>query len=150
MSIQMAFRLGSLQMAVPADTVIHVEACSRITPSPAGPEWLVGAVLCQGRILPVIDPARLLEIEQLVGPRAGGAWLICVRTSKGLVAWTIDSEPVITQDIVLQEPGSLDDLLSGLARTLLIDPLLISRFMDSGLQSESSAQARKPVGARGP
>jgi hypothetical protein len=149
MSIHMAFRLGVLDVAVPSMAVLDVTPCPVITPVPRGPAWLKGVAFCQERITPVIDLATLFEIEFVVGARSGsGPWLLCVASSRGPVAWTLDSEPVLTQDILLRDPGYLDDILMGIARTLIVDIPLMTRLMDLSIP-DGPGSPPSPGGSHG-
>jgi hypothetical protein len=138
-SIHYVFDVGSLHMALPAESVIHCLKDPVITPAPVGPSWLLGVLSCDGRPVPAIDLPALLDIEHITGQSAGAPWLIVARTLKGPIAWAVSGEPVAVHDIELDDSGGLDEVLTGTARTLVLDSGLLVHFIDHAVDRRRPA-----------
>lgn len=59
----LAFKVGGERYAVPVQAVFQVVDASGLTPLPATPPWVLGAVLARTRVVPVLDLRALLGLE---------------------------------------------------------------------------------------
>jgi len=59
----LAFRVGGERYAVEVSSVFQVVDSNGLTPLPAAPAWLLGAVLARTRVVPVLDLRALLGLE---------------------------------------------------------------------------------------
>jgi purine-binding chemotaxis protein CheW len=59
----LAFKLGGERYAVPVQAVFQVVDAFGLTPLPATPPWVLGAVLARTRVVPVLDLRALLGLE---------------------------------------------------------------------------------------
>jgi chemotaxis signal transduction protein len=57
------FQVGSMQLAVLENEVLSIEQWREPTPLPAAPDAVLGIVCIQGRMLTLIDTAKLLNID---------------------------------------------------------------------------------------
>jgi purine-binding chemotaxis protein CheW len=59
----LAFKLGGERYAVDVAAVFQVVDASGLTPLPATPPWVLGAILARTRVVPVLDLRALLGLE---------------------------------------------------------------------------------------
>lgn len=59
----LAFKVGGERYAVPVQTVFQVVDANGLTPLPATPPWVLGAILARTRVVPVLDLRALLGLE---------------------------------------------------------------------------------------
>jgi purine-binding chemotaxis protein CheW len=59
----LAFKLGGERYAVEVGTVFQVVDASGLTPLPATPPWVLGAIQARTRVVPVLDLRALLGLE---------------------------------------------------------------------------------------
>ena len=59
----LAFRVAGERYAVEVNAVFQVVDSTGLTPLPAAPPWLLGAVLARTRVVPVLDLRALLGLE---------------------------------------------------------------------------------------
>ena len=59
----LAFALGGERYAVEVKAVLEVVDASGLSPLPAAPPWVLGAVLARSRVVPVLDLRALLGLE---------------------------------------------------------------------------------------
>jgi purine-binding chemotaxis protein CheW len=64
----MTFDLGGESYAVATDQLREVFAAREVTPLPCTPAWVSGILNLRGRILTVLDLARLIGLEPLAEP----------------------------------------------------------------------------------
>jgi chemotaxis signal transduction protein len=76
-SRQVVVKLGGLTFTLPLSSVREVQRFSRPTPIPSLLGWSLGIVSLRGEIHCVIDPRRLLGMEQGLSP--GGGYLLITR-----------------------------------------------------------------------
>jgi purine-binding chemotaxis protein CheW len=57
-----AFRVGGERYAVPVDAVFQVLEARGLSPLPATPAWLLGAIVSRTRVVPVLDLRALLGL----------------------------------------------------------------------------------------
>jgi purine-binding chemotaxis protein CheW len=92
-------QVGAMQLAVLQNEVLAIEQWRKPTPLPAAPEGVLGIVCIQGRMLTLLDTAKLLNIDS-----SSTRYIVGLR-GKEQLALTIDtaSEPlnVSTSDIEL-------------------------------------------------
>lgn len=70
----LTFSFGPERWAIDASSVCEVAPLPSVTPTPGGPDWLVGVVNLRGVVLPVADIRRLLGVAP--GANDGGALLV--------------------------------------------------------------------------
>jgi len=58
-----AFRLGGERYAVEVGAVFQVVEATGLSPLPATPQWVLGAVVARTRVVPVLDLRALLGLE---------------------------------------------------------------------------------------
>lgn len=58
-----AFEVGGERYAVPVEEVFQVVDAGALSPLPAAPPWLLGAVVARARIVPVLDLRQLLGLD---------------------------------------------------------------------------------------
>ncbi len=58
-----AFRVGGERYAVEVNAVFQVVEASGLSPLPATPTWVLGAVVARTRVVPVLDLRALLGLE---------------------------------------------------------------------------------------
>ncbi len=58
-----AFRVGGERYAVEVNAVFQVVEASGLSPLPATPPWVLGAVVARTRVVPVLDLRALLGLE---------------------------------------------------------------------------------------
>jgi chemotaxis signal transduction protein len=56
-------QVGSMQLAIPKNEVLSIEPWREPTPLPSAPEAVLGIVCIQGRMLTLLDTAKLLNID---------------------------------------------------------------------------------------
>ena len=71
------FRLGADRFAVPVDDIAVILEVPAISPVPGTPAWVLGVANHRGDLLPVVDLAALLGLEQ-ARPRSGAYLLVAV------------------------------------------------------------------------
>lgn len=59
----LAFRVGGERYAVEVRSVFHVVDAAGLTPLPATPPWVLGAIVARTRVVPVLDIRALLGLE---------------------------------------------------------------------------------------
>jgi len=59
----LAFRVGGERYAVEVGAVFQVVDAAGLTPLPATPAWVLGAILARTRVVPVLDLRALLGLE---------------------------------------------------------------------------------------
>jgi purine-binding chemotaxis protein CheW len=59
----LAFKVGGERYAVEVKAVFQVVDAAGLTPLPATPPWVLGAILARTRVVPVIDLRALLGLE---------------------------------------------------------------------------------------
>ncbi len=59
----LAFKVGGERYAVEVGTVFQVVDAAGLTPLPATPAWVLGAILARTRVVPVIDLRALLGLQ---------------------------------------------------------------------------------------
>jgi len=59
----LAFKVGGERYAVEVRSVFQVVDASGLTPLPATPAWVLGAILARTRVVPVLDIRALLGLE---------------------------------------------------------------------------------------
>jgi purine-binding chemotaxis protein CheW len=59
----LAFRVGGERYAVEVGAVFQVVDAAGLTPLPATPPWVLGAILARTRVVPVLDLRALLGLE---------------------------------------------------------------------------------------
>jgi purine-binding chemotaxis protein CheW len=59
----LAFRVAGERYAVEVSSVFQVVDASGLTPLPATPPWVLGAILARTRVVPVLDLRALLGLE---------------------------------------------------------------------------------------
>ena len=59
----LAFKVGGERYAVQVGAVFQVVDATGLTPLPATPPWVLGAVLARTRVVPVLDLRALLGLE---------------------------------------------------------------------------------------
>lgn len=71
--LNVVFRVGDGEYAIPADVVLHMETFHGSTPVPGAPPHVLGIVQVRGRVIPVVDlrrrfglPARERELSDRV------------------------------------------------------------------------------------
>jgi chemotaxis signal transduction protein len=89
-SRQVLVRLGGLTLSIPLSSVREVQRFSRPTPIPSLLGWSLGIVNLRGEIHCVIDPRRLIGLENGTSP--GGGYLMITRAegSRPSVALVFD------------------------------------------------------------
>lgn len=63
--LNVVFRVGDGEYAIPADAVLHMESFQGATPVPGAPAHVLGIVQVRGRVIPVVDLRRRFGL----GPR---------------------------------------------------------------------------------
>ncbi len=59
----LAFKVGGERYAVEVEAVFQVVDATGLTPLPATPPWVLGAILARTRVVPVLDLRALLGLE---------------------------------------------------------------------------------------
>jgi len=78
-------RVQALRCALPVDCVLETMRLLPVDPLPGTPPFLLGLSLIRGQPVPVVDAARLLDVEA-----AGAARLVLLKTGERRVALLVD------------------------------------------------------------
>lgn len=82
-----AFRIASMQLALPLDVLREVVPCDRLQPFPCAAACVVGGIDLRGTVLPVVDLRRLLGLDITAdGPTPTVAVMLAEGRLLGLLA----------------------------------------------------------------
>lgn len=112
--------LGRARFGVEVDRVREVFATPDASQIPHAPEWVIGAIVRGGRLLTIVDLARLFGLTEGDGPHR--APTVCVHLDDGelSLAWAVGGVEVVEErdtvrsidpKVVLPEPGWIADSL---------------------------------------
>lgn len=62
--LNVIYRVGQGEYAIPADSVLHMESFEGATPVPGAPSYVVGIVQVRGRVIPVVDLRRRFGLPE--------------------------------------------------------------------------------------
>jgi purine-binding chemotaxis protein CheW len=64
-STQVRIRLGQEEYALPVESVLEVGELGPVTPVPGAPQGVIGVRNLRGQVMPVVDLARLMGLQEL-------------------------------------------------------------------------------------
>lgn len=84
-------QLGQEVYGLEAQYVYDARPLERITPVPRAPAWMAGVVNVRGRIYPVLDLARFLNLPAASNGNGAGAYLVVVQSEALELALKVDN-----------------------------------------------------------
>ncbi|WP_438764206.1 chemotaxis protein CheW [Kushneria sp. TE3] len=89
--------IGSSNVALPVGALREVaDLTHALTPAPMAPPWSLGAFMLREEMIPVIDLARLLRLDESTGARGAGDRVAVVHWQSGVVGLRVDAIHGIT------------------------------------------------------
>lgn len=84
--------IGGSNVALPISTLREVaDLPEALTPAPLAPVWSLGAFMLRDEMIPVIDLARLLQLDDGTGTRNAGDRVAIVHWQSGVVGLRVDA-----------------------------------------------------------
>jgi purine-binding chemotaxis protein CheW len=100
--LHVAFRVGTVEYAVPATQVLHLESYVTATPVPGSVAYVAGLVQVRGRLVPVVDLRirfGLAAIEHSIDRR-----VVVVQCGSRVAGLLVDS----AREVLQLDPGSFE------------------------------------------
>ena len=88
-SLHVICKVGDSEYAVPADSVVQMEAFSGATPIPGAPKYVAGLVQIRGRVLPVLDVRIRFGLEPR--PTTLESRIIVMKFGERIIGILVDS-----------------------------------------------------------
>ncbi len=126
-----SFHLGRHWCGIPLESVQEAVVAGAVTPVPLAPPAVVGLVNLRGRVLTVVDLARVLRLE--AGRPTGGGMLVVLDGAWQDVALLVDRmDDVVTVEAASLEPPpeTLEEEIRGLITGAFERPEGIVLFLD--------------------
>jgi purine-binding chemotaxis protein CheW len=145
----LSFRAGCEEFALPVASVREIIASQPVTPLPRTPDYVLGVINLRGRVLPVIDLRRRLEITG--SPCAPGRTaIVVIQAAAGWLVGAMVDEVSEVAPVQGHEIESVQSFGHGLVESRYVSAVARSRGTVRLLLDVEAVLDRQDLGAAAP